>query len=100
MPVKLSQNELMIKVVRDTLKLYNIFPKQVYVNKGNTTVEWSDGVKTTVGIHNERFDIEKGIAMAIVKRLMPRAEFIRLMENGQYQNQNFYYVATWTEVEM
>ena len=75
-------------------------PVQVYINKGHTTVEWSDGVRTTVGIHNERFDIEKGIAMAIVKRLMPRAEFVRLMENGQYQNQNFYYVATRWEDEM
>lgn len=35
-----------------------------------TLVRWSDGTETKVTCHNEEWDEEKGLAMAIVKKFM------------------------------
>ena len=41
-----------------------------FVEKNGTTViSWSDGTKTKVTAHNEAFDKEKGIAMAVMKKV-------------------------------
>lgn len=63
----------------------NLKPIKVYVNGTTTVVEWSDGRKTKAGLNNEVFDIEKGIAMAIARRFVGRADFISLEENAQRQ---------------
>lgn len=49
----------------------NKFPeiKNVIFNDPATIVFWSDGSKTVVKAHNEEFDPEKGLAMAICKRI-------------------------------
>ena len=42
--------------------------KKVIYNYPATIVIWADGTKTVVKVHNEDFDPEKGLAMAICKK--------------------------------
>lgn len=42
--------------------------KKVIFNNPATIVYWEDGSKTVVKAHDEPFDPEKGLAMAIAKR--------------------------------
>ena len=44
--------------------------KDVIFNDPATIVFWADGDKTVVKCHNEDFDPEKGLAMAISKRAL------------------------------
>lgn len=44
--------------------------KDVICNNPATIVYWVDGTKTVVKAHNEKFDPEKGLAMAICKRFL------------------------------
>ena len=60
-------------------------PVNVIFNDPATIVFWSDGTKTVVKAHNEPFNPEKGLAMAIVKKHVPRAEFNRLMREATLQ---------------
>lgn len=43
--------------------------KRVIFNDPATVVLWEDGSKTVVKAHNEEFDREKGLAMAVCKRI-------------------------------
>ena len=44
--------------------------KKIYFNNKHTTIEWSDGVKTTVGcIEGQEFDEYGGFTAALAKRL-------------------------------
>lgn len=59
----------------DVIKLMNTSNKQdlikdVIFNNPATIVYWVDGTKTVVKAHNENFDPEKGLAMAICKRFL------------------------------
>ena len=47
-----------------------LYAKEVIFNDPATIVMWSDGSKTVVKAENERFDPEKGLAMAISKRML------------------------------
>lgn len=49
-------------------KVYGI--KKVIFNDPATIVFWNDGSKTVVKAHDEVFDPEKGLAMAISKKLL------------------------------
>lgn len=44
--------------------------KKVIFNDPATVVYWTDGSKTVVKCHDESFDMEKGLAMAITKKFM------------------------------
>ena len=44
--------------------------KNVIFNNPATIVFWEDGSKTVVKAHNESFDEEKGLAMAITKKAL------------------------------
>ena len=55
--------------------------KNVIFNKPATIVFWADGTKTVVKCENENFDPEKGLAMAIVKKVMA--------DNHSYYNEIF-----------
>ena len=46
----------------------NLEPKRVIFNPPATVVLWEDGTRTVVKVHNEPFDCEKGLAMAILRR--------------------------------
>lgn len=49
---------------------YKLEIKKVHFNDPMTIVIWSDGTKTIVKAHNEPFDREKGLAMAITKKFL------------------------------
>lgn len=49
------------------LEVCNI--KEVIFNDPATIVIWQDGTKTVVKAYDEEFDKEKGLAMAIIKKL-------------------------------
>lgn len=44
--------------------------KKVIFNDPATIVMWEDGTKTVVKCHNEKYDPEKGLAMAFMKKTM------------------------------
>ena len=44
--------------------------KDVIFNPPATIVLWEDGTKTVVKCHDEKFDVEKGLAMAIAKKAL------------------------------
>lgn len=62
-------------------------PVKVYINGKYTIVEWSDGEKTKAGVNDEEWDTEKGVAMAIARRLVGRGEFERLVNEAHDQRQ-------------
>lgn len=51
-------------------KLHDISIKNVIFNDPATIVFWADGTKTVVKAENEKFDPEKGLAMAISKKVL------------------------------
>ena len=55
--------------------------ENVIFNKPATIVFWADGTKTVVKCEHEKFDPEKGLAMAIVKKVMA--------DNHGYYNEIF-----------
>ncbi|MBR4342311.1 MAG: hypothetical protein IKP88_06370 [Lachnospiraceae bacterium] len=62
---------------------YHVYPKKVIFNKPATIVIWNDGIKTVVKCQKgDRYDPEKGLAMAYVKRLCGLKEFYKSMELG------------------
>ena len=50
--------------------VYPVEIEKVIFNEPATIVIWSDGTKTVVKCANEEFDKEKGLAMAICKRVL------------------------------
>lgn len=67
--LKISQNNDMQKCVRRSLTLIPEI-ENVKFNGPATIVFWSDGIKTVVKANpDEAFDPEKGLAMAITKRV-------------------------------
>lgn len=64
-PLKPGDNvNIMIDLDKKTLI------KRVLFKDPATIVLWSDGSKTVVKCKNEKFDPEKGLAMAIVKKML------------------------------
>ena len=63
-------------------------PVQVIYNPPYTIVNFDDGSKSISKIHNEEFDYEKGLMAAIVKRVISRADFERLMNQGSKSFEN------------
>ena len=53
-----------------TTLMKNFAIEDVIFNNPATIVKWSDGTKTVVKAENEEFDPEKGLAMAICKRML------------------------------
>lgn len=53
-----------------TYRQYDKLFKKVIFNDPATIVYWSDGTKTVVKAENEEFDPEKGLAMAISKKML------------------------------
>lgn len=60
--------------------------KRVIFNDPATIVLWQDGTKTVVKVHDEPFDAEKGLAMAILKKLCGKAQL--RMEFKKWITQN------------
>ena len=55
--------------------------KRIIYNDPATVVLWEDGSKTVVKAHNEPFDREKGLAMAILKKMLGHKFHRFLKEN-------------------
>lgn len=55
--------------------------KRVIYDDPATVVLWADGTKTVVKAHNEPFDKEKGLAMAILKKTLGNKFHRFLREN-------------------
>lgn len=55
--------------------------KRIIYNDPATIILWADGTKTVVKAHNEPFDREKGLAMAIIKKMLGRGFHRFLNEN-------------------
>lgn len=72
--------------------VYSMFAiKKVIFNEPATIVFWLDGTKTVVKAENEYFDPEKGLAMAIAKKVYGN--------KGSYFNQIRKWVNTYYEEE-
>lgn len=75
---------------RNLLRIYSTQQvpdiKKVIFQKLHTIVIWEDGEKTVVKCSEEEFDKEKGLAMAIAKRLMDRNKFKRLIKEADIQD--------------
>lgn len=56
------------KEEKETTNMFEI--KEVIYNDPATIVLWEDGTKTVVKAHNDKFDPEKGLAMAISKKAL------------------------------
>lgn len=61
---------------------------KVIYNEPATIVFFADGEKVVVKCNNEEFDYEKGVAMAVMRRLYTRSEFKRIVEEGEEQVEN------------
>jgi hypothetical protein len=72
----------------DFWKSLKIKPVQVIYNPPYTIVNFEDGSKSMSKIHNEEFDFEKGLMAAIVKKVISRADFERLMNQGSKSFEN------------
>lgn len=59
--------------------------EKIIYNNPATIVWFADGEKVVVKAYNEEFDKEKGVAMAIARKLYSRSEFIKLVESGETQ---------------
>lgn len=58
-------------------------PKRIIRNGPATIVFWHDGTKTVVKCHDEDYDPEKGLAMALARKLWGRSRtgrFVRMVE--------------------
>lgn len=63
---------------------------RVIFSKNATTVLWSDGTKTTVKAYGEDIDHEKGLAMAVAKRVFMdtdghwKSKFNKVLQNAEH----------------
>ena len=60
----------MTKTIYNTVDFSRMSIKKVIFNNPATIVFWSDGSKTVVKAHNDDYDPEKGLAMAIAKKAL------------------------------
>lgn len=82
----ISMDGLAIRSVEE--KVYRTVPEieKVIFSNNCTIVFWKDGSeKTIVKCSNEDFDKEKGLAMAICKKIMSRSKFCHLLKEAKCQ---------------
>ena len=60
-------------------------PLRVIRNGPATIVFWKDGTKTVVKCHDEDFDVEKGLAMALCRKVWGRAQTGRFLKKVEEQ---------------
>ena len=61
-------------------------PRKLIVNGPATIVLWSDGTKTVAKCNtDERFDPEKGVAIAIAKRFVSGNKLHRMFDDAGFQ---------------
>lgn len=62
-----------------------IYPRRIIRNGDATVVFWGDGNKTVVKCHGEGYDAEKGLAMALARKVWGRSETMRLVKSIEDQ---------------
>lgn len=87
--IRYSMNDVLCAA--ETPRRIAITIKNVIFNEPATIVLWGDGTKTVVKAENEDFDPEKGLAMAIAKKVYGN--------KGSYFNQIRKWVDTYYEEE-
>ena len=83
----ISMDGLAIRPVEE--KVYRTVPEieKIIFSNNCTIVFWKDGSeKTIVKCSNEDFDKEKGLAMAICKKIMSRSKFCHLLKEAKCQD--------------
>ena len=60
-------------------------PKRIIRNGPALVVFWWDGTKTVVKCHEEDFDVEKGLAMALCRKMWGRAQTGRFLKKVEEQ---------------
>ncbi|EGS29628.1 hypothetical protein HMPREF9130_1213 [Peptoniphilus sp. oral taxon 375 str. F0436] len=79
--------EALAKMVQDGTIVPILKPKMRVIVNGPATVLYVGEEKTVVKVHDENFDLEKGIAMAILKHCgFKRSTMRKLMENAEIQD--------------
>lgn len=63
----------------------SVEPKRIVRNGPALIVFWNDGTKTVVKCHDEEFDPEKGLAMALARRLWNRSQTIKHVKSIEEQ---------------
>lgn len=60
-------------------------PKRIIRNGPALIVFWWDGTKTVVKCHNEDFDVEKGLAMALCRKMWGRSRTEHFLKKVEEQ---------------
>lgn len=61
-------------------------PKRIVRNGPALVVFWRDGTKTVVKCHDEDFDAEKGLGMALARKLWGRSKTVKLLKAVEEQD--------------
>ena len=64
---------------------YRLYPRRIIRNGGATIVLWEDGTKTVVKCHGDEYDAEKGLAMALARKVWGRCGTMRLARSIEEQ---------------
>ena len=81
MPTKMALNSIYGKSIYELPTKVNLGIKKVIFNKPATIVLWEDGSKTVVKLNKgDKWDPEKGLAMAIIKKKFGLKEFFKYVE--------------------
>ena len=79
--IRKFDNELTLVGVKGIKKKPDLEIKKVIFNKPATIVLWEDGSKTVVKLNKgDKWDPEKGLAMAIIKKKFGLKEFFKYVE--------------------
>ena len=87
-PIECDLNKLFDSIFINT-SLSNIgdIDMKVIINKPATIII-EGNKKTVVKCSNEQFDVEKGVAMALIKHLgINRSQFLKLVKNAYIQEE-------------
>lgn len=60
-------------------------PRRIVRNGPAMVVFWNDGTKTVVKCHEEEFDLEKGLAMALARKMWGRSRTLAYLKKVEEQ---------------
>lgn len=64
---------------------YRLYPRRIIRNGDATIVLWEDGTKTVAKCHGDEYDAEKGLAMALARKVWGRCGTMRLARSIEEQ---------------
>lgn len=69
----------------DLNRVCGFYPKRIVRNGPAMVVFWTDGTKTVVKCHEEEFDYEKGLAMALARKTWGRSRTLAYLKKVEEQ---------------